>query len=197
VENPKLGSEFEEQMAKRRAAAAREHSEFEARMAALDQRIADSEARAPKAPVKKDVDWMHPAGISSAGGYVIRVYKMPDGHYAQFWDGELTPHGSGTSKVRGFEGGGYTGDGPSNQVAGVVHKGEYVIPKKDLNHGGSDLTALKNATAALDLLAAGANRLNSAFAALASRVDGLFKNGTTLQFTPAGQTGGWYPGKQG
>jgi len=86
----------------------------------------------------------------------------------------------------------------------VVHRGEFVIPKAFA--GGhqvsaqNDLTALKNASAALDLLAAGANRLNSAFASLASRVDGLFKNGApsggALQFAPAGQSGGWYPGRQ-
>src|SRR5690606_35306694 len=29
-----------------------------------------------------------------------------------------------------YQSGGYTGPGPANQVAGVVHRGEYVIPKK-------------------------------------------------------------------
>lgn len=32
-----------------------------------------------------------------------------------------------------YQSGGYTGPGPVNQVAGVVHRGEYVIPKKDVN----------------------------------------------------------------
>ena len=35
-------------------------------------------------------------------------------------------------KVKGFSVGGYTGPGPSNNVAGLVHKNEYVIPSKML-----------------------------------------------------------------
>ena len=197
-ENPRLGSEYEQMMATRRASAARDHQEFEAKMAAIEARSATTDARI-KALNQKSVDWLHPDAVSRMNDNVIRVYKMPDGHYAQFWNGETTPHVSEKpkNKVQGFERGGYTGDGPSNQVAGVVHKGEYVIPK-DLavgHQGGNSLTALKNAAVALDLLAEGAHRLNSSFAALASRVDGLFKNRPALQFTPAGQNGGWYPGK--
>jgi hypothetical protein len=61
----------------------------------------------------------------------------------------------------------------------------------------TDDTAVKNATAALNLLAAGANRVTAAFAALASRADALFNKPGGMQFAPAGQVGGWYPGKQG
>jgi hypothetical protein len=35
--------------------------------------------------------------------------------------------------AHGFSGGGYTGDGPSSQIAGVVHAGEYVIPASRVN----------------------------------------------------------------
>jgi len=35
--------------------------------------------------------------------------------------------------IAGFSGGGYTGSGNKNEVAGQVHKGEYVIPKKILD----------------------------------------------------------------
>ena len=34
--------------------------------------------------------------------------------------------------MQGFAEGGYTGDGPSNEVAGVVHKGEYVLTREEL-----------------------------------------------------------------
>jgi len=60
---------------------------------------------------------------------------------------------------------------------------------------GGDDTAVRNATAALDLLTTTAGKLNTAFAALATRADALFKNGNGLQFAPAGQMGGSYPGK--
>ncbi len=33
----------------------------------------------------------------------------------------------------GFSSGGYTGPGPKDEVAGVVHRGEYVVPKEDVD----------------------------------------------------------------
>lgn len=48
-----------------------------------------------------------------------------------------------SKSVLGFASGGYTGAGPRNQVAGVVHKGEYVMPAKAVDRiGVSSLTAL-------------------------------------------------------
>jgi hypothetical protein len=45
----------------------------------------------------------------------------------------------------GFEAGGYTGDLPTNQVAGVVHGGEFVIPAGAVNRIGlGNLEALRN-----------------------------------------------------
>lgn len=38
----------------------------------------------------------------------------------------------------GFKGGGYTGDGDPNQVAGVVHRGEYVVPASAVSRIGID-----------------------------------------------------------
>lgn len=35
--------------------------------------------------------------------------------------------------LTGFQSGGYTGPGPANRVAGVVHSGEYVVRKQDVN----------------------------------------------------------------
>jgi len=64
------------------------------------------------------------------------------------------------------------------------------------NGGGGDDTAIKNANAALDMLTSTAGKLNTAFAALATRADALFKGGGNgLQFAPTGQMGGSYPGK--
>ena len=34
---------------------------------------------------------------------------------------------------QGYRNGGYTGAGPAGAEAGIVHKGEYVIPKQDVN----------------------------------------------------------------
>lgn len=48
----------------------------------------------------------------------------------------------------GFKSGGYTGDGDPNQVAGVVHKGEYVIPAPLVRMFGLD--RLASAFGALD-----------------------------------------------
>jgi SLT domain-containing protein len=39
-------------------------------------------------------------------------------------------------KFKGFQEGGYTGNGPANEVAGVVHRGEYVIPKDQYKQMG-------------------------------------------------------------
>jgi len=44
----------------------------------------------------------------------------------------------GIGKLLGFASGGYTGDGPRNQVAGVVHKGEYVVPADAVRRIGAD-----------------------------------------------------------
>lgn len=42
----------------------------------------------------------------------------------------------GIGKLLGFSAGGYTGDGPKNRVAGVVHKGEYVVPAETVKRVG-------------------------------------------------------------
>lgn len=41
--------------------------------------------------------------------------------------------GSSIFKWHGFATGGYTGQGGENEVAGVVHRGEYVLPKEQVN----------------------------------------------------------------
>jgi TP901 family phage tail tape measure protein len=204
-EHPKLGADFYQQRALQSEAHARDTAAFEAKMAALNQEIGASTRKADAAVKRADqgVDWAHPAGVSRGDGHVIRTYKMPDGRYAQFVDGSLTPeYAPAKKKAPGFEDGGYTGDGPSNQVAGVVHKGEYVLSKKQLaaqgpaRTGSGDLSVLTNATEALSALAGAANTVNAAFAALAARTEALFRGGGGggMQFQTPGQVGGWSPG---
>ncbi|WP_169794989.1 tape measure protein [Novosphingobium barchaimii] len=49
----------------------------------------------------------------------------------------------------GFASGGYTGDGPVNEPAGIVHKGEYVIPANAVKRlGVQNLAAMANGRAA-------------------------------------------------
>ncbi|WP_069336030.1 tape measure protein [Sphingobium yanoikuyae] len=65
-------------------------------------------------------------GSSSVGGISAE---------AQSWLDNYTP--------KGFATGGYTGDGPRNEVAGVVHRGEYVIPANAVDRIGiQNLAAL-------------------------------------------------------
>ena len=45
---------------------------------------------------------------------------------------ESDPADSGGTSVAGFSEGGYTGDGGRTEVAGVVHRGEYVVPQPEL-----------------------------------------------------------------
>ena len=40
--------------------------------------------------------------------------------------------GSGSGAIRGYSEGGYTGDGGRLEVAGVVHRGEYVVPQPEM-----------------------------------------------------------------
>lgn len=40
------------------------------------------------------------------------------------------------SRIKGYSKGGYTGDGKETEAAGIVHKGEYVVPKKILDKIG-------------------------------------------------------------
>lgn len=56
--------------------------------------------------------------------------------------------GGETGTGVGFSAGGYTGNGPRNEVAGVVHRGEYVIPADVVSKVGvGNLQALGSASA--------------------------------------------------
>lgn len=59
--------------------------------------------------------------------------------------GGAQPRRLGGHTIGEFAGGGYTGDGPSGEVAGLVHRGEYVVPRGgalvlERNSGGSSPT---------------------------------------------------------
>lgn len=58
--------------------------------------------------------------ISRFNGFNLRTQLMPGGNL-----GNLT--------VRAFDQGGYTGAGGKYEPAGIVHKGEYVVPKSGVN----------------------------------------------------------------
>lgn len=52
--------------------------------------------------------------------------------YGDRWEEEMKRQGYGT-RLKSFSVGGYTGNGNDNEVAGIVHKGEYVLPQDMVN----------------------------------------------------------------
>ena len=187
-DNPKMGADFERQMAARREAAERSHRAFEAHMAELDERNTASEAR--QAATEKR--------YGPKPGH--RESEINRGH-------TLSPHEVGRMVGRA----GLTHAEPVHAAHAAAHApapnnaAVMPMPGVENNCGGrqtaatTDDTAIKNATAALDMLTATAGKLNTAFAALATRADALFKvqpGNNGLQFAPTGQMGGSYPGRQ-
>lgn len=66
----------------------------------------------------------------------------------------------------GFATGGYTGDGPVNEPAGIVHKGEYVIPANAVKRiGVQNLAALANGNIAAAAAMTGVSAVRPAAAA--------------------------------
>ncbi len=62
-----------------------------------------------------------PANIPLIVGFVAQVAGL------------ISTIKSATNKTKGFAEGGYTGDGDTLEPAGIVHKGEYVVPKNLMN----------------------------------------------------------------
>ena len=58
--------------------------------------------------------------------------------FTQLFSGGLLGGGGILSRLLGFADGGYTGDGGTYEPAGIVHKGEYVMPKRAVNRIGVD-----------------------------------------------------------
>jgi hypothetical protein len=191
-ENPHMGGDFERQMATRREAASQSHAAFDARMAALDERNAASEARqaatekryGPK-PGHRESEIIrghtlspHEVGrmVGRAGVTIPNTHPAHPAHAAHAAAHPAAPNNAAMMPVaRPAASGGGSASAAAN---------------------GGDDAAIKNATAALDLLTTTAGKLNTAFAALAARADSMFKGGGNgLQFAPTGQMGGSYPGK--
>lgn len=75
-----------------------------------------------KAPFRDAFNWID-NNVSRITGALNRINSY-------------SPMSLGSKAVKsipGFASGGYTGQGAENQVAGVVHKGEYVVPKKHVD----------------------------------------------------------------
>ncbi len=79
------------------------------------------------------------SGTSQTGSSGGGIWDMLGGLFGSFLGGGFSASSGGVSGAEfadvfsnggafGFAKGGYTGDGPSNEIAGVVHRGEYVIP---------------------------------------------------------------------
>lgn len=56
--------------------------------------------------------------------------QLPQGSI--FLDPQMMELMQEKGRLQGFAGGGYTGDGPADEIAGVVHRGEFVIPRAGL-----------------------------------------------------------------
>ena len=86
-----------------------------------EEGAADTAAKAPGAVLSSISSW----GIAVAVGVAAIVAAM--------------------AAFGGFESGGFTGNGPSNQVAGLVHRGEFVIPAPAVGKIGlSNLEAMRS-----------------------------------------------------
>jgi len=216
-DNPKVGAEFERQMAARREAAERSRQAFDARMAALDERNAASEAR--------------DAAREAAPNLGLAAHKYQQDHEPHRAGGPIMSSATGRpapiNPATGLpwdSGRGHSLEGRPHAVSvqqpnvGLASTSNAQHPTRTGNNaavmpvmrppaasaggaaGGGDNTAIQNATAALDSLAGAAGRVTTAFAALATRADALFKTqpgpgNNGLQFAPTGQMGGSYPGK--
>jgi hypothetical protein len=190
-------ADLDRQMATRRESASQSHAAFEARMAALDERNAASEARqaatekryGPK-PGHRESEIIrgHTLSPHEVGRMVGLVgVTIPNTHPA---------HPAHAAHAAAHPA------APNNAAVTPVVRPSSASATEGRPSAGGDDTAIKNATAALDLLTTTAGKLNTAFAALAARADSMFKaqpgrgnGGNGLQFQPTGQMGGSYPGK--
>ena len=66
----------------------------------------------------------------------------------------------GMALLGGFQEGGYTGDGPAGQIAGIVHRGEYVIPASRVRSNLPLLQAIHSGSLA-DIMAPNGNVVTS------------------------------------
>lgn len=69
------------------------------------------------------------AQIAMANSERQKIKNLQPSHTASQGNAETPKTPTATRKLTGYSEGGYTGDGGRLEVAGVVHKGEYVVPK--------------------------------------------------------------------
>lgn len=69
------------------------------------------------------------AQVAAANAERKRIKNMQPGSTSAGADGTGEQQPTATRQLTGYSEGGYTGDGDRYEVAGVVHKGEYVVPK--------------------------------------------------------------------
>ncbi len=77
-------------------------------------------------PFKAPLDW-----IISKLDAILSKFGLINKQQSGFKSGMAGGGGGGSGG--GFASGGYTGSGPSNAIAGFVHRGEYVIPKNQVD----------------------------------------------------------------
>ena len=205
-DNPKVGGDFERQMAARREAAARSRQAFDAHMAALDEKISASEGRdkaRERAAAERNAARQREADaarwkrtpINSATGL---PYDSGRTHSLE----GRPPGTTGPRTTRPQTQTGTNGNHGTNATMPPTHMPTSPPPGRTSawqggnQFTGGDDTAVRSAAAALDALTASSGRLQTAFEGLAGRVDTLFRQTPTLNFTPSGQQGGWYPGRQ-
>jgi large-conductance mechanosensitive channel len=105
-------------------------------MALLNIAFGKSEAAASNEQAAQSAAACAPAAISaSIASYGVAAGAGNIAYIAALISG--TSFAGGLAKAGGaFETGGYTGDGGSSQVAGIVHRGEYVMPKSTVDRIG-------------------------------------------------------------
>ena len=88
-------------------------------------------------------DYLKSVG-NSDDNFLARIWKkiLGEDTFNRLKYGTVTSGGGGGS--RGWAEGGYTGQGNPNQVAGVVHKGEYVLPQDMVDQSTGTPKALGN-----------------------------------------------------
>lgn len=100
------------------------------------------------------------SGTSQTGSAGGGIWDMLGSLFGSFLGGGFSASSGGVTGAQfadvfssggafGYAKGGYTGDGPANEVAGVVHRGEYVIPAdqvKRMRQGGGGGGVTQNVT---------------------------------------------------
>lgn len=90
--------------------------------------------------------------FGSSGGGLFSLFGLGGGSKLTGVDYGALSSAAGSVEIPGFSSGGYTGDGPVNQAAGIVHKGEFVVPADAVKRiGVQNLAAMSNARAAASM----------------------------------------------